>query len=121
MYKRQVQLFVGEQQQLKLGGTPANATYNSPSDFTWRSSDEDVVTVDAQGKLTATGIGATTVTATSHNGLTEICIVSVTMPAGKITIEPVDAERADAVSYTHLDVYKRQPRRRTCRPERRAG
>ncbi len=90
-----VQLFVGESQQLKLNGTPLNATYQSRQYFTWRSSDEDIVTVDSQGKLTATGIGATTVTATSHNGITEVCIVTVTMPASKVTVEPVDSDRAD--------------------------
>ena len=90
-----VQLFVGEQAQLTLNGSPANATYRARTDFTWVSSDERVVSVDDQGKLTANGIGAATITVTSHNGLTELCIVTVTMPAAEVVIEPSDKETAD--------------------------
>ena len=42
--------------------------------------------MDGQGKLTAVGIGDATITATSHNGLTEMCIVSVTAAADKIVV-----------------------------------
>ena len=41
------QMLVGDTLQLKLNGTPGDATYHSVTDFTWRSSDEDIVTVDA--------------------------------------------------------------------------
>ena len=37
----------------------------------------------------------TTVTATSHNNITELCYVFVTLPASEVTVTPVDKEKAD--------------------------
>ena len=90
-----VQLLVGDQEQLAVDGLPADATYRYPEDFTWKSADEDIVRVDEHGKLVATGIGETTVTATSHNNITELCYVFVTLPASEVTVTPVDKEKAD--------------------------
>ena len=45
---------------------------------TWQSSNDSVVKIDpATGKLTATGTGSATITATAEDGRTATCIVSV--------------------------------------------
>ena len=54
---------------------PANATYK---DVTWRSSDENVATVDNNGYVTAIAPGVATITAISHDGQARAnCVVSV--------------------------------------------
>ena len=54
--------------------TPSNATHKN---VTWSSSDTNVVTVDAQGKVTAIKAGEATVTARTSNNLTASCTVKV--------------------------------------------
>ena len=58
---------------------PSNASYKT---VTWTSADPSIATIDANGKITGTGLGKTTVTATTVNGLTANCqvTVSVRMP-----------------------------------------
>ena len=58
-----------------LGATvsPSGATY---SDVTWKSSDTDVVTVDANGKVTAKDFGIATITAEA-DGVTAVCTIAV--------------------------------------------
>ncbi|MDE6050010.1 MAG: Ig-like domain-containing protein, partial [Paramuribaculum sp.] len=59
---------------------------------TWSSSDEDVATVSASGFVTAIKPGKATITATTANGLTASCEVTVTAkPAG---IDGVDSDDA---------------------------
>lgn len=54
---------------------PANATYK---DVTWRSSDENVATVDNSGYVTAIAPGVATITAISHDGQARAnCVVTV--------------------------------------------
>ena len=85
-------LFVGETSSLRVNGRPGNATLHAPTDFTWESSDESVATVDSRGLVTATGFGAATITATSHNGLKSTCEVIVSVAVASIDISPVDVE-----------------------------
>lgn len=47
-------------------------------EITWKSEDESVATVDAEGTVTAVGAGTTTVTATA-GGITKECIVRVSL------------------------------------------
>lgn len=55
---------------------------------TWTSSDEAVATVDADGMVTAVKAGTATVTATTTNGLTATCSVTVYAPdAASITLD----------------------------------
>ena len=65
---------------------PSNASYKT---VTWSSADETIATVDATGKVTGIGIGSTTITATSKNGLTASCKVSVAVRM------PTEAETVD--------------------------
>ena len=87
---------VGETTTAKAVITPENATNKT---VTWRSSDESVVIVDKDGKITAKKAGKAEVMAVSKNG-----------KVGKveITVAEEKPQYVEAVSYTHLDVYKRQ-------------
>jgi beta-xylosidase/glucan-binding YG repeat protein/uncharacterized protein YjdB len=50
----------------------------------WTSSDEKVVTVDSNGKITAVADGTTTITVTTEDGnFTDTCIVTVITPSNK--------------------------------------
>ena len=87
-----VELTEGESTTLKAIITPENATDKK---VTWSSSDEAVATVDATGLVTALKTGTTTITATTSNGLTASCTVTVkAKPAG---IDGIDSEGDDTV------------------------
>lgn len=69
---------------VKLGVTidPNTAT---ATDLVWASSDEDVVTVNAEGYVTSEGKGEATVTATSQDGTKSAsCTITVMNPAKEI-------------------------------------
>ena len=70
-------LIAGGTEDLNAIVTPSNATNKS---VTWKSSDENVATVDRDGIVTAVGPGTCTITATSNNGKTDTCTVTVTDP-----------------------------------------
>lgn len=55
---------------------------------TWKSSDESIATVDANGKVTAVAVGKATITATAASGVSAECVITVIeTPAGGITID----------------------------------
>lgn len=70
----------GDTLYLKTTPTPGNATYPVVS---WASSDEDVVTVDYQGRVVGVGYGETTITARSkmHQNIFATYTVKVPAPA----------------------------------------
>ena len=72
--------------------SPADATNKT---ITWSSSNTSVVTVDANGKVTAVGAGSATITAASSDGYkTASCSVTVTgkyRPLTKIEITPAES------------------------------
>lgn len=71
---------VGESFALTATVAPSNATMRS---VTWSSSDEDVATVDADGIVTAVGVGTCTITvATDDGNKTATCKVSVSTTVG---------------------------------------
>jgi phi13 family phage major tail protein len=70
-----VNLAVGAIQQLAATVLPANATNRNVQ---YTSSDPDVATVDANGLITAVGVGTATITVTTVNGsFTDTCAVTV--------------------------------------------
>ena len=77
-------LEVGENYTLTATVLPANATDKS---VTWSSSELSVATVK-NGKVTAIGTGAATITATSSNGKTATCSVTVTNPYADFSFAP---------------------------------
>ena len=64
--------------------------------ITWTSSDEAVATVDANGVVTSVAPGTATITATTANGVSATCVVTVVYAEG---IETIEAEE-NAVIYT---------------------
>ena len=77
---------VGRTLALKVNGTPGNATYHALTDFTWESSDEKIATVDERGVVTGVSEGRAVITATSHNGIEETCVVNVSIRTNAIDI-----------------------------------
>ncbi len=69
---------VGETLQLTATIIPAYATDKR---VTWTSSDEDVATVDANGNVSAYGIGYATITATTTGGNLSACSLIRVVPA----------------------------------------
>lgn len=72
--KTEINLEVGDTSKLTATILPKDATY---TDVSWSTSDASVATVE-NGKITAKGAGTTTITATSNNGKTATCKVTVT-------------------------------------------
>gem|GEM_PF-2453840 len=68
-------LTVTESVQLTATVLPENASFK---DVTWTTSDPTVAVVNKNGGVLAMGVGTATITATSHNGLTATCVVTVT-------------------------------------------
>ncbi|AJG98877.1 hypothetical protein LF65_02291 [Clostridium beijerinckii] len=69
---------------------------------TWKSSDESVATVDSTGKVTALKEGQAVITATTADGLTATCAVTVTPKTAEPTNpdpDPTDSE--DIVNIAH--------------------
>ena len=65
----------------------------------FKSEDESVVTVDADGRVTAVGYGTAKLTARTFNGRTDVCTVTVVAPAAQIVVP----ETLDAVTATYTD------------------
>ncbi|MDE6272513.1 MAG: Ig-like domain-containing protein [Muribaculaceae bacterium] len=89
-------LNVGDQTSLLAKVLPENTTDKS---VTWMSSDESVVTVDAQGnvKALAEGFGIITAMTTDGTYLTASCDIIVNDPAG---IEEISADQIDGELFT---------------------
>ena len=64
----------GESLQLVATINPSNATFQA---LTWKSSATSVATVDANGEITANGVGTATITVTAANGVKATCVVTV--------------------------------------------
>ena len=101
---------------LPVGGTltltptiaPANATNKS---VTWATSDASVVAVDANGVVTAQGLGTATITATATNGtadtgddLTATCTVTVAAPINAASADGTVGVFTDANSQTRIGI-----------------
>ena len=77
---------------LKKGGTAALAATVSPANTTqnktvsWTSTNQRIAAVDGSGKVTAVGGGAATIIASTSNGKTATCTVTVIVPATAISL-----------------------------------
>ena len=78
----EVSLEVGATQKIEVTFIPADATDKT---LTWESDDETVATV-TDGTITAVAEGVAIITATSANGKTASCGVTVTMPRGEASV-----------------------------------
>ncbi len=70
-------LTVDYTKQLSASINPGNSTNKA---ITWTSSNGSIATVDSNGKVTGKGKGTVTITASSHNGKTASCNVTVYDP-----------------------------------------
>lgn len=85
----------GQTVELKATVAPANATNKNVN---FKTSDANVATVDANGKVTAVGNGTATITVTTDDGnKTAICSVTVELPA-EPTPDPVPADLVQKVN-----------------------
>lgn len=71
--KQGIDLYIGDTSQITAIITPDTATYK---DIIWTSSNENIATVE-NGLITGKGIGYTTITAATKDGVKQICNVSV--------------------------------------------
>lgn len=80
----------GNSMQLRATVSPDNASNKS---ITWSSSDEGVVSVDSDGRVTSVGKGTATITATTvDGGKTATCVVTVRTPVDSIEVSPASAQ-----------------------------
>lgn len=82
-------LEVGKSKDLKVVIDPADATDKT---VTWKSGNELVATVDKDGKVTAHATGEVTITATSANGKSGTCVITVLKVGGGIDYGDYDKE-----------------------------
>ena len=76
------ELIIGQNDSLSVAFIPENTTYK---DVTWKSEDENIVSVDEKGKLTALAVGKTRITAI-HKEITD---------SFEIEVKPILAESID--------------------------
>ncbi|MDE6485097.1 MAG: Ig-like domain-containing protein [Duncaniella sp.] len=93
------QLTEGEDVTLKVTFTPDDTTETT---VMWSSSDETVATVDENGVVTAVGPGTATITATTLNGLTATCEVTVSAPT--TGIDSTDSLKTTIVTTEGSDI-----------------
>ena len=75
---------IGDEEKLTPTISPSNATNKN---VTWKSSDENIATVDGNGKVTAVKVGEATITVTTvDGGKTATCDVRVKQPVVNNTI-----------------------------------
>jgi uncharacterized protein YjdB len=79
---------VGQATQMIAVAKDPNGNVLTGRQVTWASSNQNVATVDAQGKLTAVGAGTATVTATSEGKSGSSAITISTTAVGSVTVQP---------------------------------
>jgi len=95
-----VNLQVGESESISATVKPSNATDKG---IIWESHNTNVATVSQSGKITATGVGNTTVTATAKDGSGIVKTIDVTVKAEEVVSDNVAPE----VQITGANVIKR--------------
>lgn len=89
-------LEAGQTAQLTATVQPGNADNQA---VTWSSSDNNVVSVDATGKITANAKGSATITVTTADGgKTATCTVTVTEPAAPIEVTAIALKASTTIA-----------------------
>lgn len=89
-------LEAGQTAQLTATVQPGNANNQA---VTWSSSDNNVVSVDATGKITANAKGSATITVTTADGgKTATCTVTVTEPAAPIEVTAIALKASTTIA-----------------------
>lgn len=95
---RELEIIKGEYKSVTATVIPADATIIR---VTWVSADESIATVDNDGKITAVGVGKTTVTVkTVDGGFTADCEVTVVAPKASSVKVSVDGNETDKLELT---------------------
>ena len=96
--KTSLSLEAGQTAQLTATVQPGNADNQA---VTWSSSDNNIVSVDATGKITANAKGSATITVTTADGgKTATCTVTVTEPAAPVAVTGVTLNKNNTTIYT---------------------
>ena len=96
--KTSLSIEAGQTAQLTATVQPGNADNQA---VTWSSSDNNVVSVDATGKITANAKGSATITVTTTDGgKTATCTVTVTEPAAPVAVTGVTLNKNNTTIYT---------------------
>lgn len=80
---------------------PDNATNKS---ITWTSSDTSIATVDNNGKVNAVNFGTATISATTQNGISASCVVTVPLPFSDVKTD--DWFYEDVLYVVHANYFK---------------
>jgi uncharacterized repeat protein (TIGR01451 family) len=91
--KSTMNLTQGDSGQLVATTTPAGAQ------VTWKSSDSSVATVDSTGKVTAAKEGTCIITATTADGLTATCVVTIIPKGTDPNPQPTDSENITNIAH----------------------
>ena len=86
-----LELKIGAAYQLSASITPDNAINKT---VTWKSSNEEIATVDQTGKVTSVAKGEAEITATSSNGKT--AVVAVTVVDAELVVESIALDKTEA-------------------------
>ena len=70
---------------------------NTHASVTFESSDKNVAVVDANGVVTAIGLGEATITATTHNGKKATCKVKVGSAPEELIVEDITVKEGESV------------------------
>lgn len=96
--KTSISIEAGQTAQLTATVQPGNADNQA---VTWSSSDNNVASVDATGKITANTKGSATITVTTADGgKTATCTVTVTEPAAPVAVTGVTLNKNNTTIYT---------------------
>lgn len=87
--KTTLDMVAGTEETLTATISPANATNK---EIIWKSNNESVATVDANGKITAVNAGTATITATVGDK-SATCTVNITLPAGDVSVQKVELNK----------------------------
>ena len=88
---------VGDEANLIATITPADATTQT---LKWESSDDEIVTVDAAGKVTGVKVGSATITVTSTADATKTATCTVTVKSVAVTGVTLEGDKAIAIGET---------------------
>ena len=98
-----VKLELGDSKSITATVAPSNA---SNKGILWESHNEAVAIVDSNGKITAVGVGNTTVTATAKDGSGIIATIDVTVTATEEVVVPPSDTVSPKVQLTGADTVK---------------
>lgn len=88
---------VGDEANLIATITPADATTQT---LKWESSDDEIVTVDAAGKVTGVKVGSATITVTSTADATKTATCTVTVKSVAVTGVTLEGDKAIVIGET---------------------